>query len=234
MDDADLQERILRFRKENGLSQHDLASFLGVGQRTVSRWERGVDQPSSAIMARLRALLGGQDVSPLLVAYDVVRQAPVPLAIIDGKGLVLAASASFDSTALGKDDASRSTLPTVLVVEDDDSILRATRALLKRWHFLSVEVVRGETAVAMVARREVCPDVAIVDFLLPGGMDGVDTACYLRQIVPGLPILLITGEATPERMRKISASGLPLITKPVDIEALRIALDTLVPRAAAQ
>ncbi|WP_170958834.1 response regulator [Magnetospirillum sp. 15-1] len=232
MEEADLQERILRFRKECGLSQHDLASFLGVGQRTVSRWERGVDQPSITIMARLRALLDSQDVSPLSLAYDVVRRALVPLAIIDGGGEVLAASASFDRTALGWQDASRSTLPTVLVIEDDESILRATRAVLKRWNFLSVEAVRGEAAVAMVAKREVSPDIAIIDFLLPGGMDGVDTASYLRQIIPGLPVLLITGEATPERMRKISASGLPLITKPVDVGALRVALETFVPRTA--
>jgi CheY-like chemotaxis protein len=231
MEQADLPELILRFRKESGLSQHDLASFLGVGQRTVSRWERGVDQPSSAFMARLQALLGGQEGSPLSLAYDVVRRALVPLAIIDGNGEVLAASASFDRAALGKPETSRSTLPTVLVIEDDESILRATRAVLKRWHFLSVEAVRGETAVAMVARREVRPDIAIIDFLLLGGMDGVDTASYLRQIVPNLPILLITGEATPERMQKISDSGLPLITKPVDIEALKIALETLFPRA---
>ncbi len=232
MEEADLQERILRFRKECGLSQHDLASFLGVGQRTVSRWERGVDQPSITIMARLRALLDSQDVSPLSLAYDVIRRALVPLAVIDGRGEVLAASASFDRTALGWQDASRSTLPTVLVIEDDESILRATRAVLKRWNFLSVEAVRGETAVAMVAKREVSPDIAIIDFLLPGGMDGVDTASYLRQIIPGLPVLLITGEATPERMRKISASGLPLITKPVDVGALRVALETFVPRTA--
>jgi CheY-like chemotaxis protein len=231
MEEADLQDQILCFRKETGLSQHDLASFLGVRQRTVSRWERGVDQPSPAIMARLQALLGGKNGSPLSLAYDIVRKALVPLALIDGKGAVLAASASFDSAALGKTEASGSSLPTVLVVEDDESIARATRAVLKRWRFLSVETARGETAVAMVAKREVCPDIAIVDFLLPGGMDGVDTASYLRQIIPGLPVLLITGEATPERMRKISASGLPLITKPVDIESLRTALETLAPRA---
>jgi CheY-like chemotaxis protein len=227
MMDADLQEQILRFRKETGLSQHDLASFLGVGQRTVSRWERGVDQPSAAITVRLRALLGGQDVSPLLSAYDVVRRSLVPLAIIDGQGMVLAASASFDPAVLGQRETPRSVLPKVLVVEDDKAILRATRAVLKRWHFLSVEATRGEAAIAMVAKREVCPDLAIIDFLLPGGMDGVDTATYLRQIIPDLPILLITGEATPDRMRKISASRLPHITKPVDIEALRIVLETL-------
>jgi CheY-like chemotaxis protein len=181
-------------------------------------------------MARVLALLGDQDVSPLFLAYDVVRRSLAPLALIDGKGDVLAASASFDAAALGKREASRSTLPTVLVVEDDESILKATRAVLKRWRFLSVEATRGEAAIGMVAKREVRPNIAIVDFLLPGGMDGVDTASYLRQIIPGLPVLLISGEATPERIRKISASGLPLITKPVDIEALRAALEALGPR----
>ncbi|OAN46754.1 hypothetical protein A6A04_06560 [Paramagnetospirillum marisnigri] len=232
MEETDVGGQILRFRKEAGLSQHDVAAFLGVGQRTVSRWERGVDHPSTAILSRLQSLLGGAEGNPLSLAYEAVRRAAVPVALIDGKGKVLVASASFETSARGMTETSRSALPTVLVVEDDESIQRATRAVLKRWSYLCVEATKGEAAIAMVAKREVRPDIAIIDFLLPGGMDGVDTASYLRQIIPDLPVLLITGEATPERMRKISASGLPLITKPVDIEGMKLALEALAPRSA--
>ena len=34
-------EAIQRFRQDKGLSKHDLASLLGVGVATISRWENG-------------------------------------------------------------------------------------------------------------------------------------------------------------------------------------------------
>ena len=40
-------------RKERGLTQSDLAKQLGVDQRTVSAWEKGICEPNFSILLKL-------------------------------------------------------------------------------------------------------------------------------------------------------------------------------------
>lgn len=224
MVDQELFDAIRRFRKENLLTQNELAAYLGVNQKTVSRWERGVDQPSPEIRERLMKLLreGGES-QPAF--YEAIRTAAVPIALVDADGKVLVASPSYGAP---EQKAAPGTMPTVLVIEDDELVLKATQAVLRRWHFLSVGATNGQTALDMVTSGKVRPSAAIIDFLLPGPLDGIDTAIALRQAIPNLPVLIVSGEATPERMKKIQASGLTFISKPVDTEAVKTALAALV------
>lgn len=52
----DLAERLTLLRKENGISQQDLAEKLGVSRQAVSRWETGVSIPSVENLIALRKL----------------------------------------------------------------------------------------------------------------------------------------------------------------------------------
>ena len=40
-----LAEKMIELRKQNGLSQQDLADRLGVSRQAISRWETGAVQP---------------------------------------------------------------------------------------------------------------------------------------------------------------------------------------------
>lgn len=46
----EIGEAILRFRKDRGLTQAQLAERLGVRQSAVARWEKGTDRPSPAAL----------------------------------------------------------------------------------------------------------------------------------------------------------------------------------------
>lgn len=228
MVDTDLLAAIRCFRQEHRLSQQALASFLGVSQKTVSRWERGVDQPSPETRDRLRILLDDADGSRLPAVYEAVRDASIPLALIDDRGNVLVASPTFNAPSPREPARDLGAPPTVLVVEDDEAVLKATRAVLKRWHFLSLGAKDGEAALRLVTEGDIRPAAAIVDFLLPGRLDGVDTAAALRQALPELPVLILSGETDPERLGKIKASGLAFIRKPVDPHEIRTVLLAMV------
>lgn len=223
-----------RFRRDYQLTQRELAVFLGVNQKTVSRWERGTDHPSPETRERLRTLLDSGKLDRLPAVYEAVREAPIPIALVDNNGTVLVASRTYAAAGAGagRPAGEGGNLPTVLVIEDDAAVLKATRAVLKRWHFLSVGVPDGEAALRMVGDGGLVPDAAIIDFLLPGAMDGVETAGALRQILPDLPVLIVSGASDPARAAKIAASGLPLIRKPVDPDQVRTALLALLPAAA--
>lgn len=47
---------VTQYRRRHGLTQARMAGLMGVSQRTVSRWERGQDNPSIAQQKRLRDL----------------------------------------------------------------------------------------------------------------------------------------------------------------------------------
>lgn len=59
---APFSERLLAYRRTHGLRQRDLGRLLGVDQREISEWERGVPPPALSIdrriVRRLRRLLG--------------------------------------------------------------------------------------------------------------------------------------------------------------------------------
>lgn len=216
------------FRKDGDLSQEALGAFPGVSQRTISRWERGVDHPSPALMERLIALMSEDHGGRLPAVFEAVRNASTPLAVIDGKGRILVASPSFTGAGPKSPDSSSSEPPLILVVEDDEAVLAATQAVLKQWQFRTVGVTHGQSALDLIVSGKVVPNAALVDFVLPGGMDGVDTALALRTPLPALPILIVSGDDRVEARQKVADAGFVLITKPVDPKQVRIALLSLI------
>lgn len=48
-----IAERIFELRKENGLSQEQLAKEIGVTHRAISFWEKGVNEPKATYIYRL-------------------------------------------------------------------------------------------------------------------------------------------------------------------------------------
>lgn len=47
------KENLRELRKANGLTQGKLADMIGVDQRTVSAWEKGICEPSFSHLATL-------------------------------------------------------------------------------------------------------------------------------------------------------------------------------------
>ena len=46
------------YRKKNGLTQEKLADYLGVTDKAVSKWERGIAMPDTSLMLELCDILG--------------------------------------------------------------------------------------------------------------------------------------------------------------------------------
>ena len=78
----------------------------------------------------------------------------------------------------------------ILVAEDSPIVRRSIRKLLEHAHGLSlVEAGDGVEAVRMAV--QVRPDVAILDYSMPG-MKGLAAARMIRMQCPDLPIVLLT------------------------------------------
>lgn len=110
----------------------------------------------------------------------------------------------------------------ILLVDDSASIRSLIRVFLVNHGYDFVEADSGERALSVL--KIVPADLAIVDVNMPG-MGGIEFVRQVRQHsrphVRGVPVVLLTGDCTPEIQaegEKVGANS--FLTKPVKVEQL--------------
>jgi two-component system, response regulator PdtaR len=85
-----------------------------------------------------------------------------------------------------------STLPTVLIVEDEFLIALGAADLVQSAGYNTVEVSNADDAVCILEDR---PDIGIVftDIRMPGSMDGLELAHCIRNRWPPVKIIVTSG-----------------------------------------
>jgi DNA-binding NtrC family response regulator len=61
-------------------------------------------------------------------------------------------------------------------------------------------------------------DLVFSDIVMPGAMSGLDLAWRLRELRPGLPVVLTTGYSSA--LQTAAPEGFTLLTKPYDLKSL--------------
>jgi len=111
----------------------------------------------------------------------------------------------------------------ILVVDDDQSLLRLLKLRLTAMGFDAVACMTGEEAIA-VARREVF-DLAITDLCLPD-RDGLAVMEELLLIHPNLPVLILTAHGSiPNAVEAMQKGAYGYLTKPFDDKALKVYIE---------
>jgi CheY-like chemotaxis protein len=110
----------------------------------------------------------------------------------------------------------------VLLVDDDDVVRAATAQMLIFFGCGVREAADGAAALDLLTADL---DLVVADFAMPG-MTGAELADKVRARRPGLPVLLITGYADPQRLGEAWRG--PILTKPFDLEALEAAVRDMV------
>lgn len=116
----------------------------------------------------------------------------------------------------------------VLVVDDEPLLLRSFVRLLRRHH----DVEGATSAADALARLDRDDDVDVIfcDLMMPG-MDGIDLYGELCARHPHLPerMVFLTGGVFTERVKGFLADAAPaLVEKPVSLETLLDAAETVV------
>jgi len=83
-------------------------------------------------------------------------------------------------------------LGTILLVEDDENVRRATLEAVTLLGYRVVSEANGPDALARL-RRDEDIDVLFTDVVMPRGMSGVTLACEARRLRPDLRVLLASG-----------------------------------------
>jgi CheY-like chemotaxis protein len=105
--------------------------------------------------------------------------------------------------------------PRVLVADDERVIADTLAMILNQSGFQARAAYTGEKALEMVADFQ--PDMLISDVIM-GGLNGIDAAIKIREILPSIKILLFSGQAaTADLLEKARAQGyeFEILAKPV-------------------
>jgi CheY-like chemotaxis protein len=117
----------------------------------------------------------------------------------------------------------------ILLIEDDDAVLQATKQLLESWGCVVLAARTTKSALELVARSNApAPDLIIADYRLPDGSTGVE-AITRTQLALGsaVPALIITGDVEVTRLRDIADQGYRVLNKPVRPAKLRALISHL-------
>ncbi len=113
---------------------------------------------------------------------------------------------------------------TILVVDDDPSVLHMTSRFLQRLGHRVLAASEGPQALELLGRHRGEVSLVITDFSMPG-MDGPALAVKLRDLQPGLPILGVSGLNQKHRATELAALGfVEVLAKPYELDDLLQAL----------
>jgi CheY-like chemotaxis protein len=108
---------------------------------------------------------------------------------------------------------------TILIVDDSKlarmAVVKALNALRPQWS--RVEAASADEALS--AMRRAAPDVALLDFNMPG-RDGLELAAELRQASPHMPVGVISANHQQGVLDRTLAMGASFLPKPLTEEVL--------------
>jgi signal transduction histidine kinase/CheY-like chemotaxis protein len=254
--DPDLLRRLLANLIENAIKYTERGGvFVGARRRGdevwIECWDTGIGIPADhlprifdefyqvgnpardrsrglgiglSIVRRVAALLGHR------IEVKTVPGRGTRFRVIVPRSGAASTSGTITSAVRGPTDLPR----RVLVLDDEEVVGHAVAALLDA-HGIVVRVCRNEhEAAAALHGAEAAGqpfEALLCDYRLAEGGDGVQAALRLRHRAQAagtaLPVLLVTGETSPERLQQVRDSGMPVLYKPASAPALLDALAAL-------
>lgn len=112
------------------------------------------------------------------------------------------------------------TAPTILVVDDENTVRHVVGRMLRAGGFALLEATDGREALQVVQQREHPPDLILTDVVMPL-LNGGELAARVRTIQPDQRVLLMSAYALEDlRQRGLYPEELPFVQKPFTADQL--------------
>jgi two-component system nitrogen regulation response regulator NtrX len=113
--------------------------------------------------------------------------------------------------------------PSILIVDDEPSILQSLSGLLNDEGFEVITANNGYEALKIIDTET--PDLVLLDIWMPG-IDGIETLKEIKKTSASLPVIIITGHGNVETAVKATKLGaFDLIEKPLNIDKVIVAIN---------
>ena len=113
--------------------------------------------------------------------------------------------------------------PRILLVDDEANIRRMVGALLQSEGYDIDEAANGTQALTVARDRP--PDAVLLDLMMPGGPDGLQTLEQLRRDFPDVPVVMMSGKASlSDAVRATKLGAFQFLEKPLTPEGLLVAM----------
>ena len=115
----------------------------------------------------------------------------------------------------------------ILIIEDDEAILKVLRRSLAYEGYVVDTAVDGESGLTTARDRK--PDLVILDWMLPG-IDGLEV-CQRLRAAGSMPILMLTAkDTTQDRVQGLDAGADDYMVKPFELDELNARVRALLRR----
>jgi two-component system nitrogen regulation response regulator NtrX len=112
---------------------------------------------------------------------------------------------------------------TILIVDDEESIIQSLEGILTDEGFDVISAAAGMEALEKI--DEVMPDLVLLDIWMPG-MDGIETLVKMKESHPQLQVLMMSGHGTIETAVKATKLGAyDFIEKPLSLEKVILSIN---------
>jgi DNA-binding NtrC family response regulator len=119
--------------------------------------------------------------------------------------------------------------PYVLIVDDEEDSRIALQTVLGTWGYATDVASEGREALQKALSMR--PSLVITDLVMPD-MHGLSLLDALRQDLPRVPVIILTGQASVETAVGAMRQGAyDYLTKPVDLDRLRLLIEKALDRA---
>jgi len=116
----------------------------------------------------------------------------------------------------------------ILYIDDDQPQLFASKRMLESWGYRVSAYYQQREALEAVLVDKSHFDLLVTDFKMPG-TSGLEVARAIHNVLPKLPMIMVSGYITDELRGQAAAAGVQeLIAKPQDLEELRDAVQRLI------
>ena len=113
--------------------------------------------------------------------------------------------------------------PSVLIVDDEPSILQSLGGLLSDEGFEIITASNGYEALKIIDNES--PDLVLLDIWMPG-IDGIETLKEIKKDNPYIQVIIITGHGNIETAVKATKLGaFDLIEKPLSIDKVIVSIN---------
>jgi two-component system nitrogen regulation response regulator NtrX len=112
---------------------------------------------------------------------------------------------------------------TILVVDDEESILQSLEGILMDEGFEVIRAASGPAALQKI--DEVLPDLVLLDIWMPD-MDGIETLVKIKETHPWLQVVMMSGHGNIETAVKATKLGAyDFIEKPLSLEKVLLSVN---------